>query len=511
MSLLFRILHAVHARGTHHKLALDGVARLSVPEAEAWQRLFLKHHDAMLTGAKAPDNTFKDFTNHVLHPRDDWWGGAPRTARKWYGELVAALREQDWPRAAYNAGVLSHYLTDPLQPFHTGQTEAENSIHRAFEWSVSNAYGDLMKLADPADRAALGRPDAANWLEVMVADGAGQANTHYEKLIAHFDIHRAVVDPASGLDIVARRIIARQLDRASAFQAFVLDQAIVESGASAPEVALGLDTLLAIIKIPARLWAKRLESTEDRRLVERMYDELKQTGTVEKNLAEDDRAVRAAFASEVLAKRTPVDAMAAFLTTSGQAAQQVARQAAPAALPVTSVPVTRVDSPRPALVAVASAATPQSEPLTGRNDRARLYLTGAAPVVDAPSIGPRMAERLAPVGIVRVEDLLSGNAEQIALALGTSGVDAATVRDWQDQARLVCTVPGLRGTHAQLLVGAGFRSMEALAHAETDDLCARVLAFAATPDGHRVLRNGEPPDIERIKAWLDNARGALAA
>ncbi len=497
MSLLFRVLHAVHARGTHHKLALDGVARLSVPEA--WQRLFLKHHDAMLTGAKAPDDTFKDFTNHVLHPRDNWWGGAPQKARSWYSELVAALAEQDWPRAAYNAGVLSHYLTDPLQPFHTGQTEAENSIHRAFEWSVSNAYGVLMTLVDPAERVALVKPDAANWLEAMVADGAGQANTHYEKLIAHFDIHRAVVDPASGLDIVARRIIARQLDRAAALQAFVLDQAIIESGVSAPEVALGLDTLLAMIKIPARMWAKRLENTEDRRLVERMYDELKQTGTVEKHLPEDDRAVRAAFASEVLAKRTPVDAAKTFASLPPQAAPQMVSRAP------------RTDAPRPAPVAALPAATSRAEPAPERNDRARLYLTGAAPVVDAPSIGPRMAERLAPIGIVRVEDLLSGNADTIAQALGTSGIDAATVRAWQDQARLVCTVPGLRGSHAQLLVGAGFRSMAALANAETDDLCARVLAFAASPDGHRVLRNGEPPDLEKIMAWLDNARGALAA
>ena len=515
MSLLFRVLHAVHARGTHHKLALDGVARLTVPAADAWQRVFLKHHEAMLTGAKAPDDTFKDFTNHVLHPRDNWWGGAPKKARSWYDELVAALTQQDWPRAAYNAGVLSHYLTDPLQPFHTGQTEAENSIHRAFEWSVSNAYGVLMTLVDPAGQVALVRPDAATWLEAMVADGAGQANTHYEKLIAHFDIHRAVVDPASGLDIVARRIIARQLDRAAALVAFVLDQAIVESGASAPDVALGLDTLLATIKIPAKMWAKRLENAEDRRLVERMYDELKQTGTVETNLPADDRAVRAAFAAEVLAKQVPTPASAVF---SAPAPVSIAKAATPVIDRSASEPVpVALPEPLPAAAPVLQALAPlrpAAKPVEHRPEtaaRARLYLTDSAPVVDAPSIGPKMAERLQPLGIATVADLLTASPDDVATRLDSRGIDAATVRDWQDQARLVCTVPSLRGTHAQLLVGAGFRSRDALVAAEADVLCPRVLAFATSAGGQRILRDGEPPDIEKIKTWLDSARGALAA
>lgn len=123
MNLLFRVLHAAHARGTHHKLAFDGVDRIGGSEAEPWKRAFLKHADQLMLGAKAPDDEFKDFTNHVLHPRDDWWGGAPTAARSWYQKLVDALVAKDWPLATYRAGVLTHYLSDPLQPFHTGQTE----------------------------------------------------------------------------------------------------------------------------------------------------------------------------------------------------------------------------------------------------------------------------------------------------------------------------------------------------------------------------------------------------
>ena len=44
-----------------------------------------------------------------------------------------------------------------------------------------------------------------------------------------------------------------------------------------------------------------------------------------------------------------------------------------------------------------------------------------------------------------------------------------------------------------------------------DKLCADVLAFAVTTAGQRLLRNGEPPDIEKIKGWLEAARSMKAA
>jgi hypothetical protein len=149
MNLLFRIVYAAHANGTHHKLALDALRHLKSMDTDLWQRMFLANAAVYLEGSKAPDNEFKDFKNHVLHTRDGFWGGAPEKVRSWYGHLVDALRLQDWPTAAYCAGVLSHYYTDPLQPFHTAQSEAENNIHRAAEWSISRAYDDLARATLP--------------------------------------------------------------------------------------------------------------------------------------------------------------------------------------------------------------------------------------------------------------------------------------------------------------------------------------------------------------------------
>ena len=76
MSLVFDIIYAAHARGSHHKLALDALDHLKAPDADAWRRLFMKHAGIYVHGSKAPDDEFKDFQNHVLLVRDGFWGGA---------------------------------------------------------------------------------------------------------------------------------------------------------------------------------------------------------------------------------------------------------------------------------------------------------------------------------------------------------------------------------------------------------------------------------------------------
>ena len=77
MNLLFKVVYAAHANGTHHKLALDALRYLECDQGDAWRAVFLKHVEAYLDGAKAPDKEFKDFKNHVLHVRDNYWGEWP--------------------------------------------------------------------------------------------------------------------------------------------------------------------------------------------------------------------------------------------------------------------------------------------------------------------------------------------------------------------------------------------------------------------------------------------------
>ena len=141
----------------------------------------------------------------------------------------------------------------------------------------------------------------------------------------------------------------------------------------------------------------------------------------------------------------------------------------------------------------------------------RFYLSIDDDIVDAPSIGPRTAERLRPARIFTVRDLLAADPDEVGSLVTARHITAQAVRDWQDQSRLVITVPFLRGTHAQLLVGAGFRSAQQVAEADQATLMSALLKFATSRDGQGILRNGPPPDIEKVLGWMRNAADAEIA
>ena len=522
MSLLFRILYAAHAKGTHHKLALDSLQHLDGHDAEAWRRVFLKHADGFMAGAKAPDDVFKDFKNHVLHPRDGFWGGAPAAARQWYDKTVALLSSENWSEAVHAAGILSHYVTDAVHPFHTGQSEAENCIHRAFEWSTAKSYEALKITASGAKPHDIALSDRTDWLDEALRAGATRANSQYEKLIAHYDINRGVVDPPAGLDIVAQRIVGDLIQYASRLYGLVLGRALAQANVAPPTVNLTIDTILSTLQIPVKQLAKRLADKADRQLVERMYDELRANGTVERNLPEDDRVVRDLHRAEVLGlpvggaiatksvpKIEPLADTVSFKSLARRLEEgaPVAGNHKPIAGPVVTQALPQATQPSVSL----AGSVPSIKAVATSQASSRPRLSLAADVIDAPSIGPRMAERLRPLGVLTVQDLLDEEPSALANALAVSYVKPEIVGDWQAQARLVCAVPGLTGTAAQLFVGAGYRDVAAIAAAEPDKLSSDLLTYAGTDQGRRLLRDGEPPDVARIKGWAEGARAAAAA
>ena len=136
----------------------------------------------------------------------------------------------------------------------------------------------------------------------------------------------------------------------------------------------------------------------------------------------------------------------------------------------------------------------------------RFYLNRNDPVVDAPSIGPRMAARLQKHGIVTVDDLLRADAESLAEALDHRRITAETIQDWQAQATLVCRVPMLRGHDAQLLVAAEVRTAEELAASDVNSLLPAVTTVAQSSEGKRIIRGGQAPDHEEVTEWIGYAQ-----
>ncbi len=479
MSALSRIVYATHANGAHHKLALDALRAMSHRDRKEWARVFLKHAELYLEGSQASDISDTDVKDYVLHVSDDSWGGAPEKVEAWYGQTVAELQAGHWPEAAYAAGVLSHYYTDPVMPFHTGQTTAENPVHRATAWSINRSYNALRAIGE--ERFAdldMHVPTGPNWLKEFVCDGAEFSHRHYETLLAHYDIRKGSTRPEEGLDDVAKGIVAELLMYAAKGNGCVLDAAITEARVAVPDVGLATKTFVAMTQIPQKLIEKRLTDAEDRKLVAAIYDELK----------------TAEHGERASAKQTPPAIPTGAVTTA--TADTTALELAVAK---SSHIASEATQPPPIPVR-------QAEAVQNKNGK---YLFATDDLKAAPSIHPKMVERFAAVGVHTVGDFLGSDPLALAERLDDLHFDTETLAEWQDQAQMVIDVPGLRGTHAQLLVGAGYRTAVSVAEADPVLLAADVLKFAATSMGRRALREGRPPDTEKIQGWVEYAKQAV--
>ncbi|MFO0921398.1 MAG: DUF4332 domain-containing protein [Pirellulales bacterium] len=132
----------------------------------------------------------------------------------------------------------------------------------------------------------------------------------------------------------------------------------------------------------------------------------------------------------------------------------------------------------------------------------KFFLDRSSPIVDAPTIGPQLAEKLKEVGITTVSQLLNATADSLANMLKIKKVDAATVQSWQKQAEMVCRIPNLRGHDAQLLVAAGISSPEKLRAMGPDEILSRVTRIASSKIGQRILRGGKAPDQSEVSDWI---------
>lgn len=513
--LLYNVLFAWKCSSTHHKLALDALRHLQSPNAEQWMNLFLSHVETYLDGAKAPDNKFKDFKNHVLHVHENFWGGAITATQKWYELTKTAFAAKKWPEAVYNAGVLSHYYSDPWQPFHTGQSEQEGIVHRAAEWSIACAYQDLQAILETGSGYPVVEvPNTADWLGDMVRHAAKTSHTHYQASIDHYDLKKGTKDPPSGLDEPLRRRIAPLLGSAVIGFSRILDRVILDTGVQPPKTNITLLGVMSQLTVPIFFITKKMKDAKEKAAVLAMYNEFQKTGKVLETLPEDDRTIRAMHAEEV--SKIPLEQLDAEIPPPpGQAHVDDTPVAATPLEPAATPPIvqdTLVKEPTvKVLASPAAPPLPPKEVAPATVPPAKFYLDRTAPVEKAPSIGPKTASLLERIGVKTVGQLLDQPADAIAARLKQKHLDTATIRDWQQQSQLMCDIPKLRGHDAQLLVACEIGSRAELAASPVAELFRAVDTFAQSPAGQRILRDSAAPDLAEVQEWITAAQSASAA
>jgi Domain of unknown function (DUF4332) len=512
--LLFDVLYAHRASGSHHKIALDALRRLETPDAEAWRKAFCAHAEVYMKGAKAPDDVFRDSQNHVLHVRDDYWGGAVETAQAWYEKLLMMMRAQNWPEAVYAAGVLSHYVCDPMQPLHTAQSESEGSIHRAFEQSVSKSYAKLIARLDERGWPVIAAPRDDGWLARMIREGAEASVVHYDACIDHYDLDAGVKDPPTGLDPLLIDVMADALGRAIISFSRVMENAIAEAAVAPPKTNVTLQGYLATLDIPIHWVLRKMEDANERATVEAMYAEYQSSGKVVTTLAHDDRIVRAAHAREVLnmplatldtqpARKPGTKHGTGLIDVAPSVIEPpVARRIVERASVKAGPPLTPIETVEPTPVPAAVAQPTPTEVAPSAKKRR----TRESPVVDAPAIGAKIAARLEAIGVKTIGDLLDADAAAVTAMMAQKWVTQETIADWKAMAQLAIDVGAVGEQDAQILIGAGIRDKEALAGKDARALQDQVAAFIASDEGKRLMRGNGGPKPEKVEGWIEAAK-----
>ncbi|MEM9738534.1 MAG: DUF4332 domain-containing protein [Pseudomonadota bacterium] len=525
---LHTLITAHYCRSTHHYIVMDALKRLTGPHADGWRRLLLHEYKQLLKGAKAPDSEFKDFKNHVLHVGGAVeWGGARGAATDWYNRAVDFLAAERWSAASYALGVLSHYYADPIQPFHTGQTEAEGAVHRALEWSIFKSRPALRDRIDALDPVRIIGGDDTNFVSDMVGAGARVSHAHYETFIDHYDLDAGTKTPEDGLDEALLDATARLLAHAIGGVAHLFERAFADAKVTPKPIMLSLDVAVAEIGKPLRKILSKIQDTSTRKAVEAAYAEYQATGKVIDQLSDDDAAIRALHAREV--RKVTLEALDAEIPAPiGRKHERTTPR--PAAIEITepagaSAPAPKLADPMPLIAreaaqppeqagpastdAETAAPAPSTEtPDTNASFKPPTRTTGLnekSDVVDAPSIGKRTARHLRRVHVVTIADLLMADPTSLAAEINLRHITAAAISDWQDQTRLKMALPSLRVHDVQILVGAGIRSVDALRAASAASLFKAATVFARTPAAERIIHDADKPTLDEVDGWISKA------
>ncbi len=148
----------------------------------------------------------------------------------------------------------------------------------------------------------------------------------------------------------------------------------------------------------------------------------------------------------------------------------------------------------------ASPATKRATTKSKKKDK--FYLDLDDHIEAAPSIGPKTAERFEKIGVKTIEQFLNQTAASMAAKLNYKRITEDVIRSWQQQARLVCRIPNLRGHDAQILVACNMLEPEEIAAMRPQALFDSVGPFSETKEGLKIIRSGKKPDLAEISDWI---------
>ena len=472
---------------------------------------------------------------------------------EWFATAVDHLRRKQWSKAAYAFGVLSHYYADPIQPFHTGQTEEEGTMHRAVEWSIAKSRDKIDARIETLGYPDVPVPDGAGFIADMVRNGARLSHPHYQTFIDHYDLDVGVKDPPAGLDETMFDAIVELVAYATAGFGAILSRGIAEAAVSPPKTNLTLQGYIETLDIPLRWVTAKLSDAADKRTVTRMYKEYQKTGKVIRTLPDDDKEIRKLHAKQVL--RVPLKELnkqeigpigsknkaveERLLTALIEDEAEIAAEATVIEEDVVeeavieAAPTDETLHPAEAEAPLAEEAPPPKKKAPPKAEEVlfepepeaavpapladdlgeesgdiarRSRITRESPVVEAPSIGKKTAKRLSRAGITTVGDLLDCDTEETVFLVDVAYIDVDTLNDWKDQTIMMMEVPGLRVHDAQILVGAGIRNRKELAEAPARTLFMLASEFLQTPQGDRVIRDDDYLAEEEVEQWIDMAK-----
>jgi predicted flap endonuclease-1-like 5' DNA nuclease len=280
------------------------------------------------------------------------------------------------------------------------------------------------------------------------------------------------------------------------------------------------------LQAPIQSVLKAIDDDASRKLVAAQYEEFRRTGKVRATLCDDDRDVRALHAAEVL--KAPLSSLDAKwpreigaqhagaasrgkLSNTGKAMAKPIRTKQPLRSHLVDLEPEEAQSEPAALKAKAAPKPvrelPEGAPLARREkSMPKCTLSSDAPIVQAPSIGPKTAKRLEAVGVRTVADLLRLEPEDGEEQIDARHISADVIRDWQAQAALACTVPGLKSREAQALAACGVSDARELAGLDASELCEAVAQWGLSDEGQRAWGNAAAPTPDDVATWIARAQ-----